>query len=67
MSDSEINDEDDVFDQEEDMLFKEENAESDMAEIEEETEIKETQVEEQPQIVIERVISFLFTHSLFSP
>jgi len=53
MSDSEINEEDDVFDPEDEGAFKDENAESDVAEMEEE--LKETVIEEQPQIVIERV------------
>jgi len=52
MSDSEINEEDDVFDPEDEGAFKDENAESDVAEMEEE--LKETVIEEQPQIVIER-------------
>jgi hypothetical protein len=53
MSDSEINDDDDVFDQENEVDIKDENAESDI--LEEEEEQKETLIEEQPQIVIERV------------
>jgi len=53
MSDSEINEEEDLFEIEDEGTFKEENADSDIAEVEEEQ--KETQIEEQPQIVIERV------------
>ena len=53
MSDSEINDDDDVFDQENEVDIKDENAESDI--LEEEEDQKETLIEEQPQIVIERV------------
>jgi len=52
MSDSEINEEEDLFEIEDEGTFKEENADSDIAEIEEDQ--KETQIEEQPQIVIER-------------
>lgn len=54
MSDSEINEEDDLFDQD-DVEIKDENAESDIVEEEEEEEQKETIIEEQPQIAIERV------------
>ncbi len=53
MSDSEINEEEDLFEIEDEGTFKEENADSDIAEVEEDQ--KETQIEEQPQIVIERV------------
>jgi len=59
MSDSEINEEDDVFDQEDEGVFRDENAESDAAEMEEE--VKETVIEEQPQIVIERVSIHYFS------
>lgn len=57
MSDSEINEEEDLFEIEEEGTFKEENADSDIAEVEEDQ--KETQIEEQPQIVIERVDHFI--------
>lgn len=53
MSDSELNDDDDILDQE-DVEIKDENAESDIGEAEEDR--KETMIEEQPQIVIDRVI-----------
>lgn len=52
MSDSEINEDDDILEQENDVEIMDENAESDAIEGEEEQ--KETQFEEQPQIAIER-------------
>jgi hypothetical protein len=53
MSDSEINEDDDIIEQENDVEIMDDNAESDAIEGEEEQ--KETQFEEQPQIAIERV------------
>ena len=57
MSDSEINEEDDVLDQENEVEIADENADSDAQEGEEEQ--KEAQFEDHPQIGIERVLLFV--------